>query len=217
MNIRPTAGLRRNCCALLLLVWFCALTCGLPLSAQIAADDYSDEEIRAALLLNFVRKTEWPKVAGEASARPLTIGVVGSPKVAASLRKLISASPAPGLPGQPAGGGNNQGGGSDGSAKLPLKVVELRPGDDPATCLVVYFSQNDKESKALLARVAKTPVLTVGEGKEFTTGGGIFGFERIKRKIRYWFSREAMGQSGLKISPEVIRLELKQEGARGAE
>ncbi len=180
----------------MLLVWFCALTCGLPLSAQIGADDYSDEEIRAALLLNFVRKTEWPKGAGEASARPLTIGVVGSPKVAEFLLKLA-------------------GGGADGSVSPSLKVVELRPGDDPATCLVVYFSQNDKESKAILARIAKTPVLTVGEGKEFTNGGGIFGFERIKRKIRYWFSRDAMGQSGLKISPEVIRLELKPEGARG--
>jgi hypothetical protein len=175
-----------------------------PLFAQSASDDYSDEQIKAALLLNFVRKTEWPKVAGELSARPITIGVLGSPKVATFLRQLASGSTAPGR-------------GSDVSAALQIRVVELRQEDDPTTCLAVYFNQNDKQSKAILARMANTPVLTVGEGRAFTDGGGIFGFERIKRKIRYWFSRDAMGRSGLKISPDVIRLELKPEGTRGAE
>ena len=202
MNYGFPVALRRTVCAFLALM--CALTSSVWLPAQVATDYYSDDQIKAALLLNFIRKTELPKGAGGEATSPLTIGVVGSSKLAAYLRKLGSTVVV-------------QENAPDRNDLLKIRVVELREDGDLSACQAVYFGQNDKTSKSMLAKVSGSSVLTVGEGKEFTENGGLFGFERQNRKVRYWFSPEAMRRSGLRIGVEVTRLRLKSESKRGDE
>jgi hypothetical protein len=167
-----------------------------PLPAQSAgaggAREFSDEQIKAALVLHFLGKTEWPSGSKPVPVTAVTVGVVAAPDFARALRALTD-------------------GGGAANLRLKVTVVELRDNSDATACQAIYFGQNDRMARGILAKVIGQPLLTIGEGREFTAAGGIFGFERYQRKIRYWFSLEAMGRSNLKISSEVTRMQLKPD------
>lgn len=163
---------------------------------------FSDAEIKAALVQRFIVKTEWP-----ADARPadgtLTVGVVGAPAFARALRALAAPT--------------SKESSEDKPAEPRLQVVELAEGDDAQRCHVIYFGQADRATRSILAQVATQPVLTVGEGREFTEAGGVFGFERVKAKIRYWFSGDAMGRANLRVDVTITTLQLKPGNRSAAE
>jgi hypothetical protein len=162
---------------------------------RTAPAGFSDAEIKAALVHRFIVKTEWPAEARPAADGALTVGVVGAPAFARALRTLTA----------PAGKESSE----DKTAEPRLHVVELDEFDDVLRCQVIYFGQNDRTTRSILAKVAGQPVLTVGEGREFTEAGGVFGFERVKAKVRYWFSGDAMGRANLRVDVAITTLQLK--------
>ncbi len=177
---------------------------GVGAQAQPAGREFSDEQVKAALVLHFVKKTEWPASAQNGEEKALIIGVVGSPIFARQLRTLASGD-----------GGLDPG--VEKTTGTRVKVVELEKGSDPSTCQAVYFGADDKATRDLLEKAAGKPILTIGEGREFTEAGGVFGFERVQRRIRYWFSPDAMGRSGLRVDVAVTRLQLKAGSPRSEE
>ncbi len=186
--------------ALLFCLWLIAGRQLLPAQNPGAAGtrEFSDEQVKAALVLHFLNKTEWPSGAKPAPMPAVTVGVVGAPEFARALRVLTGGEDAPGT-------------------RLKVTVVELRDNSDASACQAIYFGHNDRTSRGILAKVIGRPLLTIGEGREFTVAGGIFGFERYQRKIRYWFSLDAMGRSNLKISSEVTRMQLKPDSNKAGE
>jgi len=182
----------------LILTVCCVLVPTLRLAAQDPQGKYSEEKVKAALLLHFSRYTEWPRGTRPRNQAPLVIGVVNSPKVAADLQRLI--------------GVGAESGPAAGEGRIPeFQVVEVSVEEETEKCQVVYFGHHDQASRVLLDQLSKKAVLTVGEGRQFTAEGGVIGFAHQRRKIGYYFSVEAMGKCGIRMAPNIIGSAIKPE------
>ena len=50
------------------------------------------------------------------------------------------------------------------------------------------------------------PILTVGDSEEFAREGGIVGFYRQRRRIRFAVNLDAIGRTELKVSSKLLQL-----------
>ena len=88
----PAAGVwvsaaRRNLRAARWIPLFLAILCG---TSLIAAEEPSEDQVKAAFLVNFPKYVEWPAEAWPATNSPIVLGVIGSPKVAAEIQRMIA-------------------------------------------------------------------------------------------------------------------------------
>lgn len=118
------------------------------LPAVLPADEPEDE-LKAAVVLSFLRYGEWEQVLPPNAV--LTVGVLGRPEFAQVLRHSLE--------------GKSVNGHS-------LRVVELKSAAEQAACHVVYFgADRTPDSKAALETSALARVLTIGETRDFLEWG----------------------------------------------
>ena len=156
----------------------CCALCGLPLRASEPED-----ELKAAVVLSFLRYSEWPATARTEGA--LTVGVLGRPALLQTLRRVL-----------------------DGKSveSRPVKVVELKPGDNPGGCQIVYWAAS-KPGEIRLALVAASAahVLTVGESERFLELGGAVNLMLVDGRISFEVDLEALDRAGIAISSKLLR------------
>jgi hypothetical protein len=76
-------------------------------------------------------------------------------------------------------------------------------------CDLVYVGQlSEGETKALLNAVDNTAILTIGEGKEFCSLGGMFCLEAQPRagSVGFAANLDAISRGKLRVNPQVLRL-----------
>ena len=75
------------------------------------------------------------------------------------------------------------------------------------TCNVMYVGEITAEERTqLFQRITRRPILTVGEGAEFCSSGGMFCINEYNRSLRFEANLDAIGRSKLRINPQVLRL-----------
>ena len=166
-----------------ILLFSLALMGGLTIAHASSADGVSEDEVRTAFLLNFIRFTEFP--AGQSSIR---VCVFEASAEDSGLSQLH---------GKAAG----------------AAVVEVHKFDGEISgsqCDVAYFPGTSETGNALalqmLPRWAGNPVLTVGEGPAFVMGGGVMNFFWEDGKLRFEVSADHLEKSGLRLSSKLLRL-----------
>jgi hypothetical protein len=175
---------------LLALVAVAALACAaLPARTAEAPGEY---EVKAALLLNFMKFVEWPPDSLDSFESPIVLGVLGSDPFGPALERAMN--------GRTAGG-------------HPIAIRRWKRLRDLGSCHVLFVAMTDEdEIQRTLRAVGDRPVLTVGETPSFVSLGGTIGFH--DSRIRFEISPGNAERSHLRISSRLLALSNVVHGAK---
>ena len=160
----------------------CALG-GPPVQAQVA----TAPELKAALLLNFVKFTSWPASVAP-DGRDLTMCVVGDDRVVIALDEVT------------------RGQRIDGRG---LVVVALGEKDNAQGCHLLYASglRADQE-QSLIDATRGRPILTASNSSTFMTRGGVAAFYIEGGRMKFSVNPSAAERAQLRISSKLLSLAL---------
>jgi len=149
-------------------------------AAQVAT---TPERLKAAFLFRFPQFVEWPSAA--LAGRPsVDLCVIEDVAVEAALGELAA--------GEQLGG-------------RPLRVRHVDEAVAP-TCHVLYLPADYRGRRAMLRRLERSPVLTVGDTSSFLDDGGIVELLQVDNRIRFHIDAGAAERAGLRLSAQLLRL-----------
>jgi len=159
-----------------------------------AAPSRPEDELKAAVLLSFLRYAEWPTPLPPNGA--IAIGVVGRAAFAATLRQSLEGKPV-----------NDH----------TIKIVELKTAADAQPCQVVYFAAERPSELTPASLAANAPhALSMGEAKGFLEAGGAVNLMLIDGRMSFEVSLDALDRSGVTISSKLLRFgRIQTRGKRG--
>ncbi len=161
------------------------MTSGTPAPAPAQDAPPTESQVKAAFLVNFPKYVTWPAEVFAQSNSPITIAVLGDDAVASVVAEMIKDKAVDGHP-------------------LVLKRA-AGPEEIGADCLIVFVAAASRESApAVLRKLRKTSVLTVGESDGFFDHGGIINLTHRGKKIRLEVSLTAARVARLKISSQLL-------------
>jgi hypothetical protein len=167
-------------------------------TGALAAPQVSEEyQIKAAFLYNFIKFVEWPKGRFPGESEPIVIGVVGKDPFGEVLDQV---------------------------AQKPVKDRGLKVRRFPSVssedadpihpqldalrqCHVLFICPSEKKATGrLLAAVAESAVLTIGDAPGFLEDGGMVNFLVEDRKVRFEIGLAKARAAKLDISSQLLRL-----------
>lgn len=146
----------------------------------------SEYEVKAAYLLNFARYAEWPASPPADATDDLVICVLGHDPFGAALDRTVA-----------------------GRRVLGRPVRVLRPGSraEARLCQLAFIAGDSRaEIGPWLAEMRGRPVLTIGDGPDFTEAGGAIAFVPVEQTVRFEVNRNALERSGVRLSSRVMAL-----------
>ena len=144
--------------------------------------DYEAEyRVKAACLYGFARYVEWPKTEG---SKQFSIGILGKDPFGETLEKIVQ---------QKTVGGR------------AVVIRHLRSAEQAKECEMVYLGSPEMLA-GLLRAVAHAGVLTVGESRQFTAGGGMIGFVMVDESVRFDVNTAGIAKAGLMASARLLQL-----------
>jgi len=145
----------------------------------------TDHQVKATFLYNFAQFVEWPGPAFSDTEMPFTMCILGD-----AVRDALETTV--------------------GSEKLKGRRVNVRRldgGERLRGCHIVYIGGTDgRRVPEMLAEVAGTPVLTVGDWPDFINAGGMIRFTESGNRIRFEVNPEAAERASLRVSSRLLRL-----------
>ena len=139
-------------------------------------------------MLGIIAHTRWPA----RTARPLSLCVNEASPLAADLKSLPESLP----PGKLA----------------PVRLIDL---DDelPLDCDLVYIGQAAAAGAGALAQLIGRPVLSLGDGADFCSRGGMFCLVPTASGLRVEVNLDTVARSGLHVHPQVLKIGQPRPGA----
>ena len=170
----------------------CAVILGLLPAIQAGTEP--EDELKSAIVLNFIRYAEWPRLAAGA---PLIVGVVGRPSLEQALQRTLEGKSV---------------------SDHPVRVIEIKGPPDGVVCQAIYIaSDKDAEIKQELQQPYAAHALTIGETKNFLDLGGSVNLLLIDGHMSFEVSLEALTRSGVNISSRLLRFgQIRGRGKGGA-
>lgn len=166
--------------------WLLLATLGLAASGDVsAANAPTEDQVKAAFLLNFPKYVEWPPGTFADSASPIVLTIVADRGVEKEVRRMA------------------QGKLFNGRA-LEVRTAEA---DDAIAndCQIVFISfAEERRARAILAGFAGRAVLTVGESEDFFADGGMINLVRHEQKVRLAVNLPVAEARELKISSKLL-------------
>lgn len=171
----------RRCWAVALCL---SLSIALPPSGA-GASEFDEYAVKAAYLYNFAKFVEWPASAFESADAPLSICIAGNNPFGGALDSL--------------------------SGKMvesrPVAVRHVPAATGLEKCHIVYIGRSEQgRFKAVLAKLARLPVLTVGDIADFAQEGGMIGLVEAEQRIRFNINVAMTRQANLKLSSQLLKL-----------
>ena len=156
---------------------------GLP--ADIHAGTVEEYSVKAALVFNFARFTDWPLDTLGDSQETFNICVVGDDAILEAFG---------GIAGKRVKG-----------RRIVVKRVRRMQKSD--TCNLLFISGSDRSIfPKIFAALEGKPVLTIGEMSGFTEAGGIINLLKTDNRIKFEVNLKAAQQAGLNISSRILKL-----------
>lgn len=149
-----------------------------------AEPSFTEYQVKAGFLFNFVKYVAWPPEAFTEVATPITIGIVGKDKFGEDLRKAV-----------------------EGKSFADRKIVvrQFANDSDFSKCHILFVSASEKKHLGeILDKIKTLPVLTVGEAEGFLESGGIIKFTKKQDKIRLEIDLNAARHAQLQISSKLL-------------
>jgi len=172
--------------ALSLLIGFAILALQLPALGQ--QQNASEDQVKAAYLVNFARLAEWPRYALPDGSSPLVIGVSGGDEDFLDVLKAVVA------------------GKIIGTHSLLVKPASSEK--EMKSCHMVFFRASGRKhlTHAALEVLAQTGVLLVGEDESFLRQGGMINLVREHGSIHFEVNADALDRSEIHLSSKILAL-----------
>lgn len=162
--------------------FFLCLFCFL---SPLQAGETSENEIKSAYLFNFAKFVEWPEHAFASKTSPIVLCIFGDDpfgEVLANLeiKKIKGRS---------------------------LTVVRTHKKDQIKACHMLYISESEKKDLPdILSKAANKPCLTVSSIDDFASQGGMIGFIRKGKNIRFEVNLDVIKRAELAVSSRLLNL-----------
>jgi len=167
-----------------LALWLAAWMGWGPEARGADAPVYSEQQIKAAYVVKFVKYVDWPAGAFAQINTPIIIGVVAGDEFTGLLRQTVAGKTVAGR---------------------AIEVKALAPDADPRGCQLLFIAGDAQQHAAtLLGKIAGQPVLTVGESDRFLATGGMICLIKKENKLRPQIVLAAAEQAGLKPSSKLL-------------
>lgn len=162
----------------------CFLCLGSGYVPLVISAEVSESEAKAEFVFRIVQFIDWKS--GEASGE-FSIGVIGDPKFATTLRQVLIGRKVEGRPI---------------TVNFSDSAKELSAAD------VVFVSGgNRRRLGGVITNLSKTSILTLGDSDAFLKAGGMISIVVSRSgKIRLGAGREALDGSKLKVSSKLMRI-----------
>lgn len=149
------------------------------------ANPFDEYAVKAAYLYNFAKYVEWPPGAFASAQAPLLICIAGNDPFGDALESL--------------------------SGKMieshPVEVRRLPATTNLDRCHIVFVSRAEQgQIKAVLAKLALRPTLTVSDISDFARMGGMIGLVEADQRIRFDINLTVARQVNLKLSSHLLKL-----------
>ncbi len=157
-----------------------------PQTAQAAGPKVTREYlIKAALLYNFAKFTDWPAHSFEDPDAPLLICVLGADPFGPALKtiegKVIKNRPV--------------------VTRVVSRVLDSR------RCHVIFVSDSERSRIGeILDLVGDDPILTIADMPDFAASGGIINLKVVENKSRFDINLNAAHRANLKLSSKLLIL-----------
>ena len=176
------AFVRRSAPGFLALLVAAALT--LPASATENVQ-LIEQKIKAGLLYNFLKYTQWPAGSGSQTTSPLTVCLFGGDPFDGHLKPM-------------AGRTVNQ---------RVIEIRSLQTADDTAVCSLIFIRSSEKSFwPQLQKRLVGKDVLTVSDFEGFAAAGGMIEFMQIDNRIGVNVNTDAIATTHLEVQDRLLKL-----------
>ena len=167
---------------------------GLP--ADICAGTVEEYSVKAALVFNFARFTDWPLDTLADFPETFNICVFGEDAILEAFA---------GVAGKRVKGRR-------------IIVKRVRRMRTSGNCNLLFVSGSDRKNlPKIFAAIKGKPVLTIGEMAGFTEAGGIINLIKTGNRIKFEVNLKAAQKAGLKISSRILKLATIVSGSYGEE
>ena len=161
-------------------------------ATPVRDDIYGAEAVRAVMLFNFVRFTEWPASALPLN-EPVVVGVAGNRVLEDELLKLASRQTV---------------------RERRIRVIRVNNVRSLSGCHVLYVGsasypgeENAPGANELLLQLRNQPVLTVSDSPTFLSQGGIVNvYVGDEGKLRFEIAARHASEAGLTLSSRLLAL-----------
>lgn len=152
-----------------------------PAAQQVATAD----EVKAAVLFNFVKFVEWPADVAPAGA-PIVLAVLGSDGIEESLRAYARGKTVNGH---------------------ELTIRRVGGGDDFSRVHLLFISAQEQGRVVdVIKRTDSLSVLTVSDVERFCQSGGAIALAMEQKRVRFDVNLDAADRGRLKVSSKLLAL-----------
>lgn len=153
--------------------------------ASAVALEGIEDQIKSAMIMNFIRFVKWPSDTSDYGGDGIIIGVMGADSIMDVLK-------------------TQEGKNIDGKALL---VRRIEASKDISQCHVLFVGASRQWPNAEIINAARaSSVLTVGEAEAFCREGGMIRLFREENKIRFEINNNAANQSNLQLSSKLLEI-----------
>jgi hypothetical protein len=149
--------------------------------ASCAQASVSKEQIKAALVFNFMKFTEWPSEQGSA---PLVLCLANADRRTEAAFGQVN------------------------GRVIDTRAIQVRPahGADVGACHLLYVQ--DSTARDMLDRIAAShpKVLTVGDQEDFTEAGGAIGLVEQNGRVHFKVNLDMLKRGNYKVSSQLLKL-----------
>ena len=167
-------------------LWFCP--------RAVAAEDapLSEYQVKSALLLNFVRYSDWPATAFANPGSPYIVGVAGRDPFGKDLEEAFERK----------------------TVKGRSFVLRRVSGEqEMRACHLLFVSSSERRrTRDLLQKLSGAPVLTVGDFPDFLDHGGIINFLIKDGSVRFEINLEPTRGARLKLDANLLKVAASVRG-----
>jgi hypothetical protein len=145
----------------------------------------SEDQVKAAFLVNFPKYVDWPPGTFPGPASPIVIAVLGETVVADEVEKAIAGRTVNGR---------------------RFVLNRVRSGEDPGLCHILFIPAAEQRRSPNLFATLKGAVLTVGESDDFLDRGGIINLILRDRAVAIEVSLASADRAVIKVSSNLLRV-----------
>jgi hypothetical protein len=145
-----------------------------------------ESEVKAMFVYNFLKFVEWPADQAVGARDPFVVLIIGEGATADATERFLE---------------------SKTIGERPLVVRRTQWDQSLAGVRAAFVVEQDpKKLHRVLHAAATAGVLTIGEGEDFTTLGGVIALLVEDRKVRFDVDTSAAQSAGLRVSSKLLAL-----------
>jgi len=159
------------------------LSSGGPVEGQAPADE---AQVKAMFVYNFLKFVEWPADHALAAKDSFVVLIIGEGATADATERFLDSKTV---------------------GDRPVVVRRTRWDQPVAGARAAFVAENDaRKLHRVLDASAAAGVLTIGEGENFATRGGVIGLLVEDRRVRFDVDTSAAQSAGLRVSSKLLAL-----------